>query len=36
MPAATRAHYAVKVATIEVTPDEHILSWDNARLRLRS
>jgi len=35
MPAATRAHYDVKLATIEVTPDEHILSWDNARLRLR-
>ncbi len=35
MPAATRAHYDVKFATIEVTPDEHILSWNNARLRLR-
>jgi nitroimidazol reductase NimA-like FMN-containing flavoprotein (pyridoxamine 5'-phosphate oxidase superfamily) len=35
MPAATRAHYDVKFATIEVTPDERILSWDNARLRLR-
>ena len=35
MPEATRAHYDVKFATIEVTPDEHILTWDNARLRLR-
>ncbi len=36
MPAATRAHYEVDLATIEITPDNHILSWDNARLRLRS
>ena len=35
MPAATRAHYEAKLATIEITPDEHILSWDNARLGLR-
>jgi hypothetical protein len=35
MPPATRVHYDVKFATIEVIPDEHILSWDNARLRLR-
>ena len=35
MPAATRAHYEVALATIEITPDEHILSWDNARLGLR-
>ena len=32
MPAATRTHYDVKLATIEITPDERILSWDNARL----
>jgi len=31
MPAATR----VEVATIEISPDERILSWDNARLGLR-
>jgi hypothetical protein len=34
MPAATRAHYAVERATIEVTPDARVLSWDNARLAL--
>ncbi len=34
MPAATRAHYAVELATVEITPDAHILSWDNARLGL--
>ena len=32
MPAATRAHYEVERATIEITPGAHILSWDNARL----
>jgi nitroimidazol reductase NimA-like FMN-containing flavoprotein (pyridoxamine 5'-phosphate oxidase superfamily) len=32
MPAATRGHYEVQLATIEITPDERILSWDNARL----
>ena len=35
MPAATRAHYEVELATVEITPDEHVLSWDNARLRPR-
>ena len=35
MPAATRAHYETALATIEITPDEPILSWDNARLRVR-
>lgn len=35
MPDATRAHYQVERATIEITPDEHVLSWDNARLGLR-
>jgi PPOX class probable F420-dependent enzyme len=32
MPGATRAHYQAQLVTIEVTPDERILSWDNARL----
>jgi len=35
MPEATRAHYEVETVTIEITPDERILSWDNARLGLR-
>jgi nitroimidazol reductase NimA-like FMN-containing flavoprotein (pyridoxamine 5'-phosphate oxidase superfamily) len=35
MPAATRAHYEVETATIEITPDERFLSWDNARLGRR-
>ena len=34
MPAATRAHYQVETATIEIAPDQRLLSWDNARLRL--
>lgn len=32
MPAATRAHYETAVSTIEIVPDDRILSWDNARL----
>jgi nitroimidazol reductase NimA-like FMN-containing flavoprotein (pyridoxamine 5'-phosphate oxidase superfamily) len=36
MPAATRAYYEAELATIEITPDAHILSWDNARLPRRS
>ncbi len=32
MPSATRAHYETRTATIEIVPDERILSWDNARL----
>jgi nitroimidazol reductase NimA-like FMN-containing flavoprotein (pyridoxamine 5'-phosphate oxidase superfamily) len=36
MPAATRAYYEAELATIEITPDAHILSWDNARLPPRS
>ena len=32
MAAATRAHYEAALATIEITPDDHVLSWDNARL----
>ena len=35
MPPATRAHYEVELATIELTPDARILSWDNARLPRR-
>ncbi len=32
MPSATRARYETVAATIEITPDERILSWENARL----
>jgi general stress protein 26 len=32
MPTATRAHYESARATIEIIPDERILSWDNSRL----
>jgi nitroimidazol reductase NimA-like FMN-containing flavoprotein (pyridoxamine 5'-phosphate oxidase superfamily) len=32
MPATTRAHYDTPTATIEIVPDDRILSWDNARL----
>ena len=32
MPETTRARYEAEVATIEITPDERILSWENARL----
>ncbi len=32
MPEATRAHYVTETATIEITPDERVLSWDNSRL----
>ncbi len=36
MPEATRRHYeAGKRMLIEITADERILSWDNARLTLR-
>ena len=35
MPAATRAHYDVALATLEIVPDARVLSWDNARLRRR-
>ena len=31
---ATLAHYDTERAVIEVTPDDRILSWDNARLEL--
>jgi nitroimidazol reductase NimA-like FMN-containing flavoprotein (pyridoxamine 5'-phosphate oxidase superfamily) len=32
MPAATRERYEAAVTTIEIRPDERILSWDNAHL----
>ena len=32
MPDPTRAHYETEVATIEIVPDDRILSWENARL----
>jgi PPOX class probable F420-dependent enzyme len=31
MPSATRAHYETSVATMEITPDERLLSWKNAK-----
>jgi hypothetical protein len=34
MPSATKRHYAASGATIELVPDERLLTWDNARLRL--
>jgi PPOX class probable F420-dependent enzyme len=36
MPDATRAHYEVPRATIEIVPDARMLTWDNARARPRS
>jgi PPOX class probable F420-dependent enzyme len=32
MPDRTRAHYETANTTIEITPDDRILSWENARL----
>jgi PPOX class probable F420-dependent enzyme len=32
MPTATRARYETAIETIEITPDDRILSWENARL----
>ena len=32
MPEPTRDHYETATATIEVVPDERMLTWDNARL----
>ncbi len=32
MPEATRTRYRTSPATIEIVPDDRILSWDNARL----
>jgi hypothetical protein len=34
MPSATRAHYETRTVTIEIVPDDRILSWDNARLKV--
>jgi len=34
MPKATRAYYATTSATLEIVPDDRILSWDNSRLGL--
>jgi PPOX class probable F420-dependent enzyme len=32
MPERTRTNYEVEVTTIEIVPDDRILSWENARL----
>lgn len=32
MPDATRSHYEVELAIIEINPDDRILSWENSRL----
>ena len=32
MPAATAKHYASTMRWVRFAPDEHILSWDNAKL----
>lgn len=32
MPDATRANYETAVKTIQITPDDRVLSWENARL----
>ncbi len=32
MPAATRERVSVELATLEITPEGRILSWDNSRL----
>ncbi|MGH9112857.1 MAG: pyridoxamine 5'-phosphate oxidase family protein [Acidimicrobiales bacterium] len=32
MPSTTRQHYETRTATLEIVPDDRILSWDNARL----
>lgn len=34
MPDATRSHYETPPTTLEIVPDERILSWDNSRLGL--
>ncbi len=34
MPSATRVHYETRTVTIEIVPDDRILSWDNARLKV--
>ena len=35
MPKSAQKHYGGGQAVIEITPDERILSWDNAKLELR-
>jgi len=35
MPDATRRHYDVEMAVLEITPDERILTWDNSRVELK-
>jgi len=32
MPSTASAHYETQTVTIEIVPDDRILSWDNARL----
>lgn len=32
MPAATRSHYDTERVTIEIAPDDRVLSWDNAKI----
>jgi PPOX class probable F420-dependent enzyme len=32
MPDSTRAHYETSTTTIEIVPDDRVVSWDNARL----
>jgi len=32
MPDATREHYATAMTTVEIVPDERILSWENSRM----
>lgn len=34
MPGATRAHYETASATLEIVPDDRVLSWDNSHLAL--
>jgi nitroimidazol reductase NimA-like FMN-containing flavoprotein (pyridoxamine 5'-phosphate oxidase superfamily) len=35
LPDATRAHYAVESAVLQLTPVGPLVTWDNSRLRLR-
>ena len=35
LPSGTRAHYEVERTTLEIVPDDKLLTWDNARLGLR-
>jgi PPOX class probable F420-dependent enzyme len=36
LPAATQRHYAVPFATLRIDPVQAPLTWDNAKIRLRS